>query len=170
GVGSIAVTLLAKLGFTVHASTGKQSCHQWLQQLGASEIVDRNELIEVSAKPMLKPRWAAAVDVVGGATLFNVVKSILPGGSVACCGLVGSPMFEASVFPFILRGVNLLGVDSVEIPLADKQETWRRLGAEWRLDGLDQITTEIGLDELGEALQSVLQGKAQGRYLLNLQQ
>ncbi len=169
GVGSIAVALLAKLEFDVQASTGKESCHDLLRELGATELINRAELGESSPKPLLKPRWAGAIDVVGGETLFNVLKSLLPGGSAACCGLVESPMFQASVFPFILRGVNLLGVDSVEIPLSLKEQMWNRLGAEWKLDCLDRLATEISLDELDSALDTVLKGQAQGRYLLNLQ-
>ena len=110
----------------------------------------------------------APVDVVGGDTLFNVIKSLKYGGSVAACGLVQSPMFQASVLPFILRGVNLLGVDSVELPLATKVRVWNRLGSEWHLDNLDAMVKEIGFEELPTSLAQVLKGQAQGRFLLNL--
>lgn len=168
GVGSVAVALLSKLGFDVIASTGKTEAEQWLRDLGASGILDRAELSQDNPRPMLKERWAGAVDVVGGETLFNVVKSLNYGGSVAACGLVQSPAFAATVLPFILRGVNLLGVDSVELPLSVKQGVWDKLAGEWRLGNLDSMTTEIGFAELDESLQKVLAGKAQGRYLLNL--
>lgn len=168
GVGSIAVALLAKLGFDVVASTGKAEAEQWLRDLGASAILDRAELSEDNPRPMLKERWAGAVDVVGGETLFNVVKSLNYGGSVAACGLVQSPAFAATVLPFILRGVNLLGVDSVELPLSVKQGVWEKLASDWQLNNLDSMTTEIGFAELDESLQKVLAGKARGRYLLNL--
>ncbi len=168
GVGIIAVALLKQLGFDVTASTGKAAAHDFLTRLGACEILDRNELSEESAKPMLREQWAGAVDVVGGATLFNVVKSLQYGGSVAACGLVQSPIFQASVLPFILRGVNLLGVDSVVLPLATKVAVWEKLATIWKLDSLEEICTEIGFDELDSALQTVFKGGATGRFVLNL--
>jgi putative YhdH/YhfP family quinone oxidoreductase len=168
GVGSVAVALLAKLGFKVVASTGKKEAEPWLLELGASSTIDRNELSEVNPRPLLKERWAGAVDVVGGETLFSVIKSLNYGASVAACGLVESPAFSATVLPFILRGVNLLGVDSVELPLSVKQHTWDKLANDWRLDNLEAMVTEIGFDALESSLQSVLAGKAQGRFLLNL--
>ncbi len=168
GVGSIAVALLAKLGFKVVASTGKKQAEPWLLELGASSTIDRNELSEVNPRPLLKERWAGAVDVVGGETLFSVIKSLNYGASVAACGLVESPAFSATVLPFILRGVNLLGVDSVELPLSVKQHTWDKLANDWRLDNLEAMVTEIGFDALETSLQSVLAGKAKGRFLLNL--
>ena len=169
GVGSVAVALLAKLGFDVVASTGKPDAAKWLQELGASSIIDRSELAETSPRPLLKERWSAAVDVVGGDTLFNIIKALNYGASVAACGLVQSTALQATVLPFILRGVNLLGVDSVELPLQTKSAMWEKLGGDWKLDGLDALTTEIGLQELSGRLQAVLAGKARGRYLLNLQ-
>ena len=118
---------------------------------------------------MLAERWAAAVDVVGGDTLFNVIKGLKYGGSVAACGLVQSPVFQASVLPFILRGVNLLGVDSVELPLKQKERIWSKLAGDWKVEALDQVCTEIGLDQLEASLATILSGGAVGRYLLNLQ-
>jgi len=168
GVGIVAVALLHKLGYQVTASTGKASAHDLLQQVGASEIIDRAELSAENPRPMLKQRWAAAVDVVGGDTLFNVVKSLSYGGSVACCGLVQSTQFSASVLPFILRGVNLLGVDSVELPIESKTSVWNKLAQDWKLSNLDSLCTEIGFDELEESLKRILKGEATGRYLLNL--
>lgn len=168
GVGIIAVALLARLGYEVVASTGKSSAQELLRELGASEVIDRAELTEANPRPLLKERWAGAVDVVGGDTLFNVVKSLNYGGSVACCGLVQSPMFAASVLPFILRGVNLLGVDSVQLPLATKAELWGKLASEWKLENLESLCHEIGFDELEASLASVLRGEAKGRFLLNL--
>ncbi len=169
GVGVIAVMLLSQLGFTVAASTGKESSHDFLRQIGATSIIDRNELSEVTPKPMLAERWAGAVDVVGGATLFNVIKSLRYGTSVAACGLVQSPQFDATVLPFILRGVNLLGVDSVELPLVQKKSVWQKLAGEWKLENLADVCTEIAFEDLDASLKQVLGGQAQGRYLLNLQ-
>ena len=169
GVGIIAVGILANLGFRVVASTGKPEAGQLLKTLGASEIIDRNEFSESSSRPLLAERWAAAIDVVGGDTLFNVIKGLKYGGSVAACGLVQSPVFQASVLPFILRGVNLLGVDSVDLPLVKKERIWSKLAEDWKVEALDQVCTEIGLDQLEASLATILSGGAVGRFLLNLQ-
>lgn len=168
GVGMIAVALLSKLGFDVAASTGKSEAHGTLEKLGAAEIVDRNLLGEENKRPMLKEDWAGAVDVVGGDTLSNVIKSLRYGGSVAACGLVQSPSFTATVLPFILRGVNLLGVDSVQLPIDVKRRVWEKLGNEWKLDLLEDICTDIGFDELEASLTQVLAGGANGRFVLDL--
>lgn len=168
GVGIMAVALLAKLGFAVTASTGKEASHELLKTLGAAEIIDRNVLSEANPRPMLKQQWAGAVDVVGGETLSNAVKSLRYGASVACCGLVESPEFPATVFPFILRAANLLGIDSAEAPPAKKIALWKRLASDWKPAGLEDIATEIGLDQLSESLNKVLRGQALGRFLLRL--
>ncbi len=168
GVGIMAVALLAKLGFSVTASTGKEASHDLLKSLGAAEIIDRNMLSEASPRPMLKQQWAGAVDVVGGETLSNVVKSLRYGGSVACCGLVESPEFPATVFPFILRAANVLGIDSAESPPAKKIALWKRLATDWKPAALENIATEITLDQLSESLDKVLHGQALGRFLLRV--
>lgn len=168
GVGMIACALLNKLGFEVVASTGKPEAGERLLALGVSEILPRQELSEENPRPLLQESYAAAVDVVGGNTLANVLKAIKAGGSVAACGLVESPALSTSVLPFILRGVNLLGVDSVEIPLAKKQAMWDLLASDWHLPELETMTQEIGLDGLSNALDEVLAGGAVGRYVLRL--
>jgi len=168
GVGMIAVALLSKLGFEVAASTGKQEAGDRLIKLGASEVLDRNVLGAENTRPMLKEDWAAAVDVVGGDTLSNVIKSLRYGGSVAACGLVQSPNFSTTVLPFILRGVNLLGVDSVQLPVEIKRGLWSKLGAEWKLEQLEDICTDIGFGELEASLAQVLKGGANGRFVLDL--
>jgi len=168
GVGSIAVTLLHKLGYSVTAATGKAEQGDFLRHLGAQEIVSRQELQEGADKSMLKERWGGAVDTVGGDILFNVAKSLRYGSSVACCGLTAGVGFKASVLPFILRGVNLLGVDSVELPLAVKSAMWDKLAKEWKLDNLDQLASEISLEALPEAIRQMLESKVAGRYLINL--
>ncbi len=168
GVGSVAVALLAKLGFEVTAVTGKASQHDYLIQLGATDILPREALTEGSGKPMLKETWAGAVDTVGGEPLFNAVKSLRYGGSVAACGLVASAAFDATVLPFILRHVNLLGVDSVELPLAQKQAIWQKLAGEWSLDNLALMREDISLDQLSGAIDRILAGEMVGRGLVNL--
>jgi acrylyl-CoA reductase (NADPH) len=168
GVGIIAVALLSKLGYQVTASTGKEEQHGMLLSIGAKEIVDRSLFADETRKPLLDEEWAGAIDVVGGDTLFNVVKSLCYGGSVAACGLVQSPVFHASVLPFILRGVNLLGIDSVKLPLSTKTAVWKKLANEWKLSNLDDISTDIGFDELESSLAQVFKGLAVGRFVLHL--
>ncbi len=168
GVGILAVALLARLGFAVTASTGKAQSHGLLRSLGAAEIIDRAILSEENPRPLLKGQWAAAVDVVGGKTLGNVLKGLRYGGSVACCGLVESPEFPATVFPFILRAANLLGIDSAEAPPKVKSALWKRLATDWKPAGLERIATEISLDQLGPSLNAVRNGQALGRFLLKL--
>ncbi|WKC36899.1 YhdH/YhfP family quinone oxidoreductase [Ectopseudomonas chengduensis] len=167
GVGSIAVVLLKQLGYRVAAATGKAEQGDFLRGLGADEIVSREELQQGSERPMLKERWAGAVDTVGGDILFNVVKSLRHSGSVACCGLTAGVGFQASVLPFILRGVNLLGVDSVELPLVVKASMWDKLSLQWKLD-LSPLCEEIGLTELPTAIERILSGGMVGRILVRL--
>lgn len=168
GVGSIAVRLLARLGYQVAAATGKAEQADFLRSLGAGQIVERAALLEGVDKPLLKEQWAGAVDTVGGDVLFNVVKSLRYGASVACCGLTAGVNFKANVFPFILRGVNLLGVDSVELPLMVKASMWDRLSLQWKLDGLESLAREVGLDQLPGEIERILAGQQVGRVLVRL--
>ena len=168
GVGIIACALLVKLGFEVVASTGKLAEAAKLTALGVSEVISREAFSEENPRPMLKESYAAAVDVAGGATLVNVIKSLSYGGSVAACGLVDSPALSATVLPFILRGVNLLGVDSVELPLDQKQQIWNLFANEWALTDIDSLAETIVLAELPAVLAKVLAGGAIGRYVLDL--
>jgi len=168
GVGIIACALLVKLGFEVVASTGKLAETAKLTALGVSEVISRQAFSEENRRPMLKESYDAAVDVAGGTTLVNVIKSLNYGGSVAACGLVDSPALSATVLPFILRGVNLLGVDSVELPLAQKQQIWNLFANEWALTDIDSLAETIALAELPAVLAKVLAGGAVGRYVLDL--
>lgn len=167
GVGSVAVKLLSQLGYHVVAATGKAEQAAFLQQLGAAEVIDRKELSQGTERPMLKPRWAGAVDTVGGDILFNVVKSLNYGGSVACCGLTAGTDYAGNVFPFILRGVNLLGVDSVELPLVAKASMWDMLSLQWKMD-LEQLVEEISLEQTPQAIVQILAGQQKGRVLVNM--
>lgn len=167
GVGSVAVALLASLGYRVAASTGKAEQADYLKSLGAEQVVLRADLQAGTDKAMLKEQWAGAVDCVGGDILFNVVKSLRYGASVACCGLTAGVTFKASVLPFILRGVNLLGVDSVELPLVVKASMWDRLSLQWKVN-LDALVSEVSLEQLPAAIAQVLAGKQVGRVLVNL--
>ncbi|MBK3756890.1 YhdH/YhfP family quinone oxidoreductase [Stutzerimonas frequens] len=168
GVGSIAVALLASLGYKVAAVTGKADQADFLTRLGATQIVERAALQAGVEKALLKEQWIGAVDTVGGDILFNVVKSLQRGASVACCGLTAGTHFQASVLPFILRGVNLLGVDSVEIPLVVKASMWDKLSLQWKLPNLDELTHEINLEQLPEAIERILAGGQVGRVLVRL--
>lgn len=167
GVGSVAVALLASLGYRVAASTGKAEQADYLKSLGAEQVVLRADLQAGTDKAMLKEQWAGAVDCVGGDILFNVVKSLRYGASVACCGLTAGVVFKASVLPFILRGVNLLGVDSVELPLVVKASMWDRLSLQWKVN-LEALVSEVSLEQLPAAIAQVLAGKQVGRVLVNL--
>ena len=168
GVGSIAVALLASLGYQVAAATGKPEQADFLKRLGATQIVSRSSLLDGTNKAMLKPQWAGAVDTVGGDILFNVVKALHYGGSLACCGLTAGVAFNASVLPFILRGVNLLGVDSVELPLVVKASMWDKLSLQWKLSSLETLAHEVTLEQLPAAIEQMLAAKASGRVLVNL--
>ena len=168
GVGSAAVAMLAGRGYEVVASTGKASSHDFLRSLGASSIIDRNELSEGTAKPLEKETWAAAVDCVGGSTLANLIPKLKYGGAVAASGLTGGAAVPTTVMPFILRGVSLLGIDSVELNIARRREIWVRLGRDLKPAGLADIGHDVSLDGLPAALDSVLAGATTGRAVVNL--
>ena len=168
GVGSVAVALLARLGYEVHAVTGKVSSHQLLLDLGAREVLWRHDMLQGSRRPLLKAVWGGAIDTVGGPILFNAVKALRYGASLAACGLVASPEFPATVFPFILRGVNLLGIDSVELPVLRKAEIWGRLAGPWKIDRLATLAVPLTLDNLSVAIDRILAGEMVGRGLVDL--
>lgn len=168
GVGILSVAILAKLGFEVVAVTGKPEAAELLQRLGAAEIVSRESLNDTSGRPMLKSIYAGAVDTVGGNILATILKSLHYGGAVAACGLVASPDLPTSVFPFILRGNALLGIDSAECPMSKRLEIWQHLASDWKLDNLNLISHEIGLEEVPAKLDLMLQGKALGKSLVKI--
>ncbi len=167
GVGSIAIVLLKHLGFHVTAVTGKAEQTEFLRQLGAQVVIGREELTAGTDKALLKPQWAGVVDTVGGDILFNAVKSLQYGGSAACCGLTAGIDFKASVLPFILRGVNLLGVDSVELPLVNKASMWDKLSLQWKLD-LESLVKEISLKDVPNAIATMLATQQTGRTLVRI--
>lgn len=167
GVGSLAVAILARAGYSVSAVTGKPEAADFLKSLGASEVLGRDEIIDTE-RPMLKERWAGVVDVVGGDMLASALKATRYGGTVTCAGLVGSPQLNTTVFPFILRAVSLVGIDSAECPMAPRKAVWDKLAGEWKPECLETLTTEITLDQVQEKLTALLQGKAKGHYLVKL--
>jgi acrylyl-CoA reductase (NADPH) len=167
GVGSVAVALLAKLGYAVAASTGRPEESAYLKDLGASEIVNRSELTG-AVRPLAKERWAAGIDVAGSTTLANVLSMTRYGGAVAACGLAGGMDLPSSVAPFILRGVSLLGIDSVMCPLPLRQEAWRRLEADLDRAKIAAMANEIGLDEVIAAGRRIVEGKVRGRIVVKI--
>jgi putative YhdH/YhfP family quinone oxidoreductase len=169
GVGSVSVALLAKLGFEVTAATGKPDEAAFLKMLGASGIVSREDVNDESGKPILKPQWIGAVDTVGGATLATLLKSLDRGGAAAATGLVASPDLPTSVFPFILRGVSLLGIDSGETPMALRQAIWGRLAGDWKLPQLNALMVDCTLDTLGPEIDKILKGQQRGRVVVDLE-
>jgi acrylyl-CoA reductase (NADPH) len=168
GVGSVAVRLLAHLGYEVAAVTGKPEQQAFLEALGAGRILSREEARDGSNRALLKETWGGAVDTVGGEILFNAVKSLRYGCSLAACGLVGSTEIPATVFPFILRHVNLLGVDSVQLPLPQKAEIWGKLAGPWHLPDLARLEERLELDTLSDAIDRILAGRMVGRGVVHL--
>jgi alcohol dehydrogenase len=169
GVGSIAVALLAEAGYEVVASSGKSDQADYLKGLGAAQVIDRASLAQENPRPMLKEIYAGAIDVAGGNTLSNALKSVIHSGSVACCGLVESTDFPGTVLPHILRNVNLLGVDSVEIPLHDKRTAWEKLAAVAGIPALQALNAEISLDQVIPALETLYKGGATRHIVVKLQ-
>lgn len=167
GVGSVAIALLAKLGYSVIASTGRPEDADYLEGLGASEVIERKELTG-PPRPLGKERWAGGVDVVGSTTLANVLAMTRYGGAIAACGLAGGMDLPASVAPFILRGVSLLGIDSVMCPLPLRQIAWRRLETDLEPAMIAAMTNEIGLDDVMAAAQSIIEGRVRGRIVVKI--
>ncbi len=167
GVGSVAISILAKLGYEVIASTGRMEEEAFLKGLGASEIIDRAELSE-AGRPMGKERWAGGVDAVGSHTLANVLAQTKYGGAVAACGLAQGFDLPTTVMPFILRGVSLLGIDSVMAPKSVREEAWARLAKDLDQDKLASLTTEIGFEDLIQTAHDIIDGKVRGRVVATL--
>ncbi len=168
GVGSIAVAILAKRGYHVVASTGKDSEHDFLHKLGAKEIVSREDVYNGKVKALDKQLWAGAVDPVGGESLAAVLSKIQYNGSVAVSGLTGGGNVSTTVFPFILRGINLLGIDSVFCPMEVRKPLWKRMETDFKPEILDLISKEIQLAELPQTLPNILQGQVRGRYIVKV--
>lgn len=168
GVGSMAVAILSRLGYRVVASTGKSRDTEFLTALGATRVISREEVTASVEKPLLAETWAGAVDVVGGTTLAALLKSTRYGGTVTCCGLVGSPELNMNVYPFILRGVSLLGVDSVQCPRDIREEAWQRLASVWKPARLERMARECTLAGLEREIAAILKGGITGRVLVNL--
>lgn len=167
GVGSCAVEQLARLGYEVTALTGKDDAHDYLKDLGATEVLSRNTL-EMGTRPLEKATWAGAVDAVGGAVLAWLTRTMAYGGCIANSGLTAGVELDTTVLPFILRGVKLLGIDSVMCPAQTRAEVWSRLAGDMKSEHVDSIASEIGLDGLPDAFATLLAGRAKGRFVVKL--
>jgi len=168
GVGSVAATVLARLGYRVVASSGRPESAEYLRSLGVAEIVPRDVLAKPPARPLDSERWAGCVDAVGGATLSTVLTQMKYRGAVAACGLAGGAELQTTVIPFLLRGVNLLGIDSVMCPNPLRQNAWRRLAKDLPLDLLESMIHEISLEQLPEYGRRILAGQTRGRVVVTL--
>jgi putative YhdH/YhfP family quinone oxidoreductase len=168
GVGSMAVAIAAKKGYRVIASSGKQEHYSWLKSLGAKRCISREEVNDDSGRPLLSARWAGGVDTVGGNTLATLIKACGKEGSIAVCGLVGSHELATTVYPFILNGVNILGVDSAETPLDLRKKIWNLLATDYRPAGLDQMGKIVSLEEIPEYMEEILGGETVGRIVAKI--
>jgi acrylyl-CoA reductase (NADPH) len=168
GVGSTAVAILTKLGYNVAASTGRKETHDYLRSLGARTIIDRATLETPPDRPLLEERWAGCVDSVGGQTLATVLAMMKYGTSVSACGITGGNDMNVSVFPFILRSVNLLGMDTISRSVPEKNAAWRRMARDFPLEKLDAMTTIVRLDQVPEWAEKIVQGKVRGRILVDV--
>jgi len=168
-VGSIAVAMLAQIGYQVVAATGKMDEKQFLIDLGAKEVISRSEATDTTGKPLLKGRWAGVVDSVGGEILSTAIRSTKLHGAVTCCGNVASPDLHVNVYPFILRGISLVGIDSQSCPMTFRRRTWEKIANEWKLPDLDRQTSQCSLEELDDEIDRILAGKQKGRVIVDLE-
>jgi putative YhdH/YhfP family quinone oxidoreductase len=168
GVGSLSVALLAKLGYSVTAVSGKSEAEPFLKGLGVRNILSRNEATLGHERPILKGIWAGVIDTVGGEILAAAVKSTDLQGVVTCCGNVASPDLPLTVFPFILRGVSLIGIDSQNCPMEQRRAVWQRLASDWKPARLDELCQEVSLDQLGEQIDLILRGGQTGRIIVKM--
>ena len=170
GVGSIAIAILSKLGYNIVAISGKKDRIDFLKNIGANEVILREVFEENTNKPLLSEKYAGVIDTVGGQILANALKEVKYDGVVTCCGLTSSSQLNTNVFPFILRGVRLIGIDSVECKLEKKQAAWEKLASRWKINSLNTIVNEITLDEIKIAYEHLLSGKAVGRYVVKIKE
>ncbi|ASQ91643.1 oxidoreductase [Prosthecochloris sp. GSB1] len=168
GVGSLAVAILSRLGYSVSAVSGKEDERDFLFGLGAAEVLPRSDFQEQTLRAMHKAAFAGAVDTVGGDILVNLLKALQPLGVMTCCGNAASPDLHLTVYPFILRGVSLIGIDSQNCPMAFREAVWGKLAGEWKPEGLMDLCTEISLAELPEAIERILSGGVKGRTIVDL--
>ncbi|PNW28520.1 YhdH/YhfP family quinone oxidoreductase [Formosa algae] len=168
GVGGLSISILSKLGYNVVAVTGKASEKDFLLNLGAKEILLREEIENMANKPLLKPQFAGGIDTVGGVILENIIKTTHPMGAITCCGNVASPKLELTVFPFILRGITLVGIDSQNSKMKDRTKVWEKLAHAWKPEKLEHTAHEVTLEDVNQNIQLMLKGQLKGRTIVNL--
>jgi len=169
GVGVLSVAILAKLGYCVEAISGKVQEQDFLLELGAHDVISRNDFQKEESRPVLKGCFAGGIDTVGGTILENIIKSTRSMGVITCCGNVASAKLNITVYPFILRGVSLIGIDSQNYPMAYRETVWNKLANDWKPDNLMEIYNEISLNELSDTIDLMINGKLKGRTLVNLE-
>ena len=167
GVGSVAVAILAQEGFQVTAASGK-AAEDFLSSLGAKEIISREQVSGGADKALLRPRWAGVIDTVGGEILAKALKTTKPCGTVTCCGNVASGELPITVYPFILRGITLVGIDAAECPLELRKKIWQKIASDWKLDQLAELSNEIPLTDVSDAIDRILAGKIKGRTIIKI--
>ncbi len=168
GVGSFACAILAEGGYDVTAATGKTEAEAYFNNLGVKNIIDRREVDDDSGKMLLKEKWSGVIDTVGGNLLSTAVKSTKYDGAVTCCGNVASAKLDLNVYPFILRGISLIGIDSVQCQRKLREEVWQKIASDWKLDQLDEFTTEVRLEDLDRQIENMLAGNSKGRVIVKL--
>ncbi len=168
GVGSMSIALLHQLGYEVVAISGKTKENDYLHQLGASKVISRIDFQDRELRPMLSAKYAAGIDTVGGAILENIIKSVLPFGVVACCGNVASPGLNLTVYPFILRGISLIGVSTQNYPMDQRKIIWEKLATDWKLNNLTGLCNEITIDQLNDSIVAILDGNLKGRTIVKM--
>jgi putative YhdH/YhfP family quinone oxidoreductase len=168
GVGSITVSILSKLGYSVTAVNGVVDETDYLKKIGAKEVISLDEASDTSGRPLLKSKWAGGIDTVGGGILATTIKSANYGATVTCCGNVASADLPLNVYPFILRGVKLIGIDSQNCPMPIRKKIWQKIASEWKVDWLQTLTTEASFDELDNKIELMLQGKHIGRTIIKM--
>jgi putative YhdH/YhfP family quinone oxidoreductase len=168
GVGSIAVSILAKSGYRVVAVNGVVDEADYLKEIGAADVISIEEATDTSGRPLLKGRWAGGIDTVGGEILATTIKTVNSDGTVTCCGNVASPDLPLTVYPFILRGVTLIGIDSQNCPMPIRTKIWDKIASDWKIAWLEKLTTEAPFAQLDDKIELMLQGKHRGRTIINL--
>ena len=168
GVGSFACAILAKIGYKVTAATGKSGARYYFNNLGVENVIDRKEVDDDSGRMLLKEKWDGVIDTVGGNMLTTAIKSTKYDGAVTCCGNVASAKLDLSVYPFILRGVSLFGIDSVQCKRELREDVWQKISSDWKVDKLEEFSTEVLLEDLNEQIENMLDGNSKGRVIVKL--
>jgi putative YhdH/YhfP family quinone oxidoreductase len=168
GVGSFACAILSKIGYNVTAATGKTDAESYFNNLGVQNIIDRKKVDDDSGKMLLKEKWDGVIDTVGGNMLTTAIKSTKYGGSVTCCGNVASAKLDLNVYPFILRGISLFGIDSGQCKRELREEIWKKIASDWKVDQIDEFSEEVVLEDLDERIKKMLAGNSKGRIIVKL--